>query len=161
MKSLRVEQAMTADPITVSAETSVTDVARIMVDNNIGGVPVVDDSGEILGIVTESDLVVHDSDVEFPSFVHFLTGYVFVPGSLHRFEEKFRRAVANTAGQVMTEDPMTVEADDPVENVATIMSKKKMKRFPVMREGELVGIITMADIVRLISEDIPVESPDY
>ncbi|MBU4175810.1 MAG: CBS domain-containing protein [Actinobacteria bacterium] len=161
MKSLQVEQAMTADPITVSAETSVTDVARIMVDNGIGGVPVVDDSGEILGIVTESDLIVHDSDVEFPSFVHFLTGYVFVPGSLHRFEEKFRRAVANTAGQVMTEDPMTVEADDPVEDVATIMSKKKMKRFPVMREGKLVGIITMADIVRLISEDIPVESPDY
>ena len=63
MNSLRVEKAMTADPITVSAETSVTDVARIMVDNNIGGVPVIGESGEVLGIVTESDLIVHDSDV--------------------------------------------------------------------------------------------------
>ncbi|MBU4489768.1 MAG: CBS domain-containing protein [Actinobacteria bacterium] len=160
MKSLRVEQAMTADPITVSPETSVTDVARIMVDKGIGGVPVVGESGELLGIVTESDLIVHDSDVEFPSFVHFLTGYVFVPGSLHRFEEKFRRAVANTAGEVMTAEPLTVEVTDPVEDVATTMSNKKMKRFPVMREGKLVGIITMADIVRLISEDIPVESSD-
>lgn len=160
MKSLLVERAMTPDPITVSPQMSVNDVARTMVDKGIGGVPVVDESGELQGIVTESDLIVHDSDIEFPSFVHFLTGYVFVPGSLHRFDEKFRRAVANTAGEVMTKEPLTVDASDPVEDVATIMSKKKMKRFPVMRDGELVGIITMADIVRLISEDIPVESSE-
>lgn len=154
---LKISQAMTEDPVTVSPDTPITEVAKRMIDRSIGGVPVVTDDGELLGIVTESDLIVQDTDVQFPSFVHFLDGYVFVPGSLHRFEEKFKKAVGATAGDVMTEGVLTVDADDPVEEVAGLMSKKRMKRFPVMKDGRLAGIITMADIVRLISEDIPVE----
>lgn len=157
MKTLTVSDAMTTDPVTVTPETPVTDVARVMIDRGIGGVPVVDESGDLLGIVTESDLVVQDSDVKFPSFVHFLDGYVFVPGSLHRFEEKFRKAVAATAGDLMTEDVETVGPGDPVEDVATLMTKNKLKRFPVIEGGRLVGIITMADIVKLISKDVHVE----
>jgi len=160
MKEVLVEQAMTPDPVTVGPQTSVTDVAKIMVARSIGGLPVVDESGELIGIVTESDLVVQDSDVKFPSFVSFLSGYVFVPGSLHKFDEKFKKAVASTAGDVMTEDVITVDASDTAEHVATLMTKKKMKRFPVIKEGKLVGILTMADIIKLISKDIPVEGTD-
>lgn len=160
MREVLVEQAMTRDPITVGPDTSVTDVAKIMVDNGIGGIPVVSDEGDLLGIVTESDLVVQDSDVEFPSFVSFLSGYVFVPGSLHKFEEKFRKAVAATASEVMTEHVITIDVGDTAEHAATLMSRKKMKRFPVLEDGRLVGMLTMADIVRLISRDIPVEGTE-
>jgi CBS domain-containing protein len=160
MKEILVEQAMTPDPVTVSPDTSVTDVAKIMVKRNIGGLPVVSADGDIVGIVTESDLVVQDSDVKFPSFVSFLSGYVFVPGSLHKFDEKFRKAVAATAGEVMTENVITVDASDTAEHAATLMTRKKLKRFPVIRDGSLVGILTMADIVRLISRDIPVEGTE-
>jgi CBS domain-containing protein len=160
MREVLVEQAMTPDPITVTPDVSVTDVAKIMVENNVGGLPVVSDDGELIGIVTESDLIVQDSDVKFPSYVSFLSGYVFVPGSLHRFEEKFRKAVAQTAGDVMTGHVITLEASETAEHAATLMSRKKMKRFPVMKDGALVGILTMADIVRLISRDIPVEGTE-
>ncbi|MCJ7653648.1 MAG: CBS domain-containing protein [Actinobacteria bacterium] len=160
MEKPRVKDAMTQEPITVLPETQVTEVARIMIDKGIGGVPVVNSEGDLLGIVTESDLIVQDSDVKFPSYVHFLDGYVFVPGSLHRFEEKFRKAVAATAGDLMTEDVITVDADDPVEDVATLMSKKKLTRFPVISQGQVVGIITMADVVRLISKDVPIEGTE-
>ena len=157
MKEIKVRDAMTADPIKVLPETPVTDVARVMIDNGIGGVPVVNSEGDLLGIITESDLIVQDTDVKFPSFVHFLDGYVFVPGSVHRFEEKFRKALAATAEDLMTEDVITVDVEDSAEDTATLMLKKKLKRFPVMSEGQLVGIITMRDIVKLISKDIPVE----
>jgi CBS domain-containing protein len=157
MHTVKVSEAMTPDPITVKPEMEVTEVAGIMVANNIGGMPVLDDDGILIGIVTESDLIVQDTEVEFPSFVSFLSGYVFVPGSLHRFEEKFKKAVAATAREIMTADVITVDADDSVEDVATMMSKKKLKRFPVVKDGALVGMITMADIVKLISRDIPVE----
>jgi CBS domain-containing protein len=160
MKEILVEQAMTSDPVTVSPDTSVTDVAKIMVDRGIGGVPVVSDEGDLIGIVTESDLIVQDSDVRFPSFVSFLSGYVFVPGSLHKFDEKFRKAVAATAGDVMTEHVITVDASDSAEHAATLMTHKKLKRFPVIKDGSLVGMLTMADIVRLISKDIPVEGTE-
>lgn len=160
MNRPKVQQAMTPDPITVLPGTPVTEVARMMVESGIGGLPVVNEAGDLLGIVTESDLIVQDTDVKFPSFVHFLDGYVFVPGSLHRFEGKFRKAVAATAGEIMTGDVTTVDADDSVEDVATLMTRKKMKRFPVMKGGKLVGMITMADIVRLISRDIPVEGTE-
>jgi len=160
MREVLVEQAMTPDPITVTPDVSVTDVAKIMVENNVGGLPVVSEDGELIGIVTESDLIVQDSDVKFPSYVSFLSGYVFVPGSLHRFEEKFRKAVAQTAGDVMTGHVITLEASETAEHAATLMSRKKMKRFPVMKDGALVGILTMADIVRLISRDIPVEGTE-
>jgi CBS domain-containing protein len=123
-------------------------------------VPVVNSDGDLLGIITESDLIVQDTDVKFPSFVHFLDGYVFVPGSVHHFEEKFRKAVAATAEDLMTEDVITVDAEDSAEDAATLMSRKKLKRFPVISEGGLVGIITMRDIVRLISKDIPVEGTE-
>ena len=160
MKEIKVRDAMTPDPIKVLPETPVTDVARVMIDNGIGGVPVVNSEGDLLGIITESDLIVQDTDVKFPSFVHFLDGYVFVPGSIHRFEEKFRKAVAATAEDLMTVDVITVDADDSAEDAATLMSKKKLKRFPVISEGQLVGIITMRDIVKLISKDIPVEGTE-
>ncbi|MCJ7745506.1 MAG: CBS domain-containing protein [Actinobacteria bacterium] len=160
MKEIKVRDAMTPDPITVLPETPVTDVARVMIKNGIGGVPVVNKEGDLLGIITESDLIVQDTDVKFPSFVHFLDGYVFVPGSIHRFEEKFLKAVAATAEDLMTADIITVDADDPVEDTATLMSKKRLKRFPVISEGQLVGIITMRDIVKLISDDIPVEGTE-
>ena len=160
MKEIKVRDAMMPDPITVLPETPVTDVARVMIKNGIGGVPVVNKEGDLLGIITESDLIVQDTDVKFPSFVHFLDGYVFVPGSIHRFEEKFLKAVAATAEDLMTADIITVDADDPVEDTATLMSKKRLKRFPVISEGQLVGIITMRDIVKLISRDIPVEGTE-
>ena len=160
MKEIKVRDAMTPDPITVLPETPVTDVARVMIKNGIGGVPVVNKEGDLLGIITESDLIVQDTDVKFPSFVHFLDGYVFVPGSIHRFGEKFLKAVAATAEDLMTADIITVDAEDPVEDTATLMSKKRLKRFPVISEGQLVGIITMRDIVKLISKDIPVEGTE-
>ena len=160
MHRVKVREAMTPDPITIHPEMEVIQVARTMIDNGVGGLPVVDDFGKLVGIVTESDLVVQDSEVEFPRFVTFLAGYVFVPGSLHKFEEKFTKAVADTARQIMTSDVITVDAGDSVEDVATMMTKKKLKRFPVVRDGKLVGVITMADIVRLISRDIPVEGDD-
>jgi CBS domain-containing protein len=160
MKKIKVGEAMTTDPITVHPEMEVTEIAKVMIDNNIGGLPVVDHHGSLIGIVTESDLVVQDSEVNFPRFVSFLSGYVFVPGSLHRFEEKFRKAVAATARQVMTDDIVTIDADESVEDAATMMTKKKLKRFPVMKDGKLVGMITMADIVKLISRDIPVEGDE-
>ena len=160
MKKMLVEQAMTPDPVTVLPETPVTEVAKIMIENDVGGLPVVDRSGALLGIVTESDLIVQDSRVKFPRFVSFLDGYIFAPGSLQRFEEKFRKAVGATAGELMTEDVRTVEATDSVEEVATMMSEGKHKRFPVMKEGRLVGIITMKDVVRLISSGTPVEADE-
>ncbi len=160
MHRIKVSEAMTPDPITVTPDMEVADIAKVMVDNNIGGVPVVDEDGELLGIVTESDLIVQDTVVKFPSFVSFLSGYVFVPGSLHKFEDKFKKAVAATASEVMTEDVITLDVEDSAEDAATMMSKKKMKRFPVIKEGRLVGIITMADIVKLISRDVSVDGDE-
>lgn len=160
MHNIKVEQVMTGDPITINPSESVVDAAKKMIGSDIGGIPVVDDSGNLVGIVTESDLVVHDSDVKFPSYVHFLAGYVFVPGSLKKFDEKFRKAVGNTVGDVMTKEVETVDAGQSAAEVATKMSDLKMKRFPVVKDGSLVGIITMKDIIKLISKDIPVISED-
>lgn len=157
MREVKVSEAMTPDPITVRPDTSVSDLADLMIEANVGGLPVVDSDGDLVGIVTESDLVVQDSEVRFPRFVSFLAGYVFVPGSLHRFEEKFKKAVAATAGEVMSEDVVTIDADASVEDAATLMTRRKLKRLPVMSAGRLVGILAERDIVRLISRDIPVE----
>ncbi len=157
MKTLSLSQAMTSDPVTVTPDTKVADVAKVMVEKDIGGVPVVTGEGDLVGIITDSDLIVHDEDVKFPSFVHFLDGYLFMPGSIHKFEEKFRKSVAATAGEMMTEAVETVTPTDKLEDVANTMTEKKLKRFPVVDEGRVVGMITMADIVKMISKDIPVE----
>jgi CBS domain-containing protein len=144
---------MTPDPIVVAPDLPVTDAAHIMSEKRVGALPVLDDDGKLVGLVTEGDLIMQDAKVHFPTYLHLLGGYIFYPGSTDRFESDLKKAVGATVADVMTVEPVTVSPDATVEDVATLLVGQEVSRLPVLDGDKLVGIISKSDIVRAIAAE--------
>lgn len=147
MAELTARDIMTKDPITVTRDLSVTDAARIMVEKRVGALPVLED-GKLIGLVTEGDLIMRDVKVEFPTYLHLLDGFIMYPPATARFESELKKAVGATVEDVMTSDPVIIQADTPLGDVATLMVERDVSRLPVLEGERLVGIISKSDIVR-------------
>jgi len=137
----------------VERDLTVTDAARMMVEHRIGALPVLE-GDRLVGLVTEGDLIMRDVKVEFPTYLHLLDGFIMYPPATARFESELKKAVGATVEDVMTPDPVTVQADTAVSDAATLMVERDVSRLPVLDGDRLVGIISKSDIVRsLIAED--------
>jgi CBS domain-containing protein len=150
MTDLVARDIMTADPVTVGPELTVTEAAHLMTERRVGALPVVQ-GGKMVGLVTEGDLIMQDARVHFPTYLSLLGGYVFAPGANERFESSLRKAVAATVADVMTREPITITADASVTDVATLMVERDIARVPVMDGDTVVGIVTKSDIVRSLA----------
>ena len=139
---------MDSSPETVSPDTDVESVIAILRDNELPGVPVVNEGGRLVGIVTETDLVLpdDDGDLHLPHYVNIFGGTVFIE-PLKRFESKLRKAFASTAADMMSEDPTTVSPDTTVEEAAKIIHETGHNRLPVVEHGRLVGVVTRVDVL--------------
>jgi len=150
MSDLTARDIMTADPVTVAPDLSVSEAAHLMSERHIGALPVVD-HGKMVGFVTEGDLIMQDARVHFPTYLSLLGGYVFAPGANDRFESALRKAVAASVADVMTREPVTVTADALVTDIATLMVERDIARIPVMDGDAVVGIVSKSDIVRTLA----------
>ncbi|HDS11304.1 MAG TPA: CBS domain-containing protein [Candidatus Wirthbacteria bacterium] len=147
---MKVSQIMTKDVITVSLETSVGDVARILVKYDIKGVPVINEQREVLGIITECDLILQNAKLHIPSFIQILDGVLMVGAK--KSEEELKKIVGSIAREVMTSPAIVVPPDMEIADLSTLMWEKKINPVPVVEDGHLVGIVSRADIVRLLAE---------
>ena len=148
---MKVKDIMSTSVLTVKKDTTIEEIAHILVDNDISGVPVVDDEDNILGIVTEKDLLYKDVEPHFPPVVEILGGTIFLKG-VKEYNEKLRKLVATKAEEIMTKRVVTVEEDAIVEHVAELMVEKDINRIPVVNKGKLVGIISRSDVVKYIAK---------
>ena len=143
----QVKDIMTTEVITVSTGDSVELCAKLMQENNISGIPVLNEGGRVSGIVTEGDLIRRASRVKAPGYLEILGGLIYL-GSPKKFVEELQRAMSLEAGQLMSKNLVTVAPEDTVEKAATLMVDKKISRLPVLDEsGKLVGIISRRDIM--------------
>ena len=149
-----VRQIMSPDPVTVAPDASVEDVVRLLREHELPGLPVVDADGGLLGIVTESDLVIADDegDLHLPHYVELFGGFVFLE-PLRRYESRLQKAAAATARDMMTADPVTVEADDAVRKAARLIADSGHNRLPVVEGGRLVGVITRVDVLGALAAE--------
>jgi CBS domain-containing protein len=108
------------------------------------------DGDRFVGLVTEGDLIVKDIKLEYPTYIHLLDGFIMYPPSTARFEHELKKAVAATVGDVMTADPVTIQADATVEDVASLLVDRDISRVPVLEGAGLVGIVTKSDVLRAI-----------
>jgi CBS domain-containing protein len=154
---VNVADVMTRDVLTVTPSTGVQEIARLLWGHGISGVPVVDEAGALVGIVSELDLLMRNANLHIPQYLRVLD--VMIPlGNKHEFEEELRRALGATAAEVMTDKVITVEPETDLADAATLMMDKDVNRLPVVAAGRVVGIISRADFVRLLAQDIPSES---
>jgi CBS domain-containing protein len=149
---LTVREIMTTDVVTVRPETTVGELADILTRNKISGVPVVDDRGRVLGMVSEADIILQDADLHFPYYIQFLEMVVYLQ-SVHKFEERVRKAIGSKVSEVMSDEVVAISPDATVREVATLMADRNVNRLPVTENGRLVGIVTRGDIVRAIADE--------
>ncbi len=143
-----VAEIMDTDPETVTPETPVDEVIQIMRSNELPGVPVINEVGRCVGIVTETDMVLpdEDGDLHLPHYVNIFGGTVFLE-PLKRFEDRLKKAFASTAQDMMTEDPVTVEPSTSIREAAGIIHDAGHNRLPVVEHGQLVGVVTRVDVL--------------
>ncbi len=144
-----VADIMVRDVLTVTPDLGVKEFAELLRERHIGGAPVVDDDGRLVGIVTEGDLMALDADLHFPFYIQFLDSVIYLE-SAKKFEERLKRAVAATVADIMTSNVRTVRPDDPVRKAATLMSEHRFDRVPVVDGGRVVGIVGRHDVLRVL-----------
>ena len=147
--ALTVRDIMDADPVTVSPTDDVETVVRILRNHELPGVPVVNEGGRCVGIVTEADLVLADEqgDLHIPHYIELFGGVVFLE-PLSRFEHRLNKAFAAKAADMMTADPDTVGPDASVQEAAHLIHDRGHNRLPVVDDdGRLVGVVTRVDVL--------------
>ena len=135
-----VSQLMTTDVVTVRPDTSLKDVAALLATHGISGMPVVQD-GEVLGVISEADIVYKERGPATPR--EGVLGRL-----LARHDDGHAKIEARTAGEAMTSPPVTISPRRRVSEAARVMIDKQVNRLPVVDGGQLVGIVTRADLVR-------------
>lgn len=138
---------MTRDVITVKPEAAVKELARILVKNRISGVPVVNDGGDLVGIVTEKDLIERNKKLHLPTVVTLFDAVIYLESEKH-FKAELKKMAASTVGDIMVTDVVTIGEEATVREIATLMSEKGTNVLPVVKEGKVVGIVGKADVVR-------------
>ena len=144
------KEIMTADVVFVGPDDTVEDVIKLLLDKKISGVPVVNNEKKVIGIVSEGDLIVRSQKLHVPSYIQILGGIIYLDDP-EDFREELKKSVAVKVEDVMTKEPVTVDEDTPMEEIATIMSDARINRLPVLKDEKLVGIVSRADIIRSLA----------
>ena len=143
------EDLMTKDPIVVHPETDIAEAARLLLEKNINGIPVVDEDNNLVGIICQSDLVAMQKKFPIPSVFTLLDSLVPL-GSLSRLDNEVKKIAATRVEEAMTPDPLGVARDTSLEELAQIMVEKKFHTLPVLENGKLVGVLGKADVIKTL-----------
>ena len=141
------QDIMTRDVITVTPDTDITHATKLLLENRINGMPVVDAKQRLVGIVCQSDMIAKQKRIPLPSLFTLLAGYIS-PTSAKQFEKEVQKIAATQVAQAMTIDPVTVRPETTLEEIAALMVGKKLHTLPVVDKGTLVGIIGKEDMLR-------------
>jgi CBS domain-containing protein len=144
---MKAHDVMTWGAITVEPEASVTCAVQLMLQNKISGLPVVDDNGQLVGMVTEGDFLRRGelgTQRQRPRWLEFLLG----PGKL---ATEYVRASGQKVAKIMTPEPKTITPETPLEEVVGLMERHRIKRLPVVQDGKLVGIVSRANLLHALA----------
>jgi CBS domain-containing protein len=149
-----VADIMDTDTPTVSPDDTVEAVLRTLRESELPGVPVVNNGGRCVGIITEADLVMtgEDADLHLPHYFELFGGLVFLEPLSH-FEGRLRKATGALARDLMTEDPVTIEAGADVHEAARLIARSKHNRLPVVHHGRLIGVVTRVDVLDALTRE--------
>jgi CBS domain-containing protein len=145
----KARDIMTAEVICVTPETTVTELAHLLRSKDINGVPVLDSSGKLLGIVTENDLIFQKKKVHIPTMINILDS-VFYLENPDKMEKEMLKIAGTTVEAIYSKPALTVEENASVEEIATLMTEKNIHTIPVVRQGTLVGVVGKKDIIRTL-----------
>jgi len=154
---IKAKDIMTRDVITVYLDTEIIQAAKLMLDSHLSGLPVVDKEGHLKGIICQSDLMTQQKKIPVPSFFVLLDSAISFT-SQKNIEAEVKKMAAVKVSEAMTPDPITVDPETSLEDIATLMVKHNIHTLPVLDQSRLVGIIGKEDILRTL---MPTEKKQF
>jgi CBS domain-containing protein len=157
--SMRADQIMTAQVTTIGADASIIEAVDTMLRHHVGGLPVVDAAGDLIGIISEGDFIRRAEIGTQRKRGRWLTFLVGADKAATDFVREHGRKV----GEIMTPDPVTITEDAPLDRIAQIMQSHNVKRLPVVRGNRLVGIVSRSDFLAVLADlarNVPGPSAD-
>lgn len=148
---------MTRDVRTIGQDASTREIARLLVANKISAVPVVDAAGKVVGMVSEGDLA-RAGTVKGDERRSWWLQMVAEGESLHPDFLKYILSGGKHARDLMTRDVVTVEETTPAAKIAKLLEERRIKRVPVLKDGKLVGIVSRADLLKVLTHDGDLDS---
>jgi CBS domain-containing protein len=150
-----VADIMHSEIPSVTREEDAKDAIELLAKTEFGAIPVVDSENKVVGIVSDSDLILseEESDLHLPHYLNIMGGIVFV-GSMKGFEERLNKALATNVRDLMTPDPVTATEDEDAESVAKKIASSHHNHLPVVDDdGRLAGMVTRADALAALVEE--------
>ena len=144
---LTAGDVMTRDVITVKKETTIRELAELFARHRISSAPVVDDNGEMIGIVTETDLIEQDKNLHIPTVISLFDWVIYLESD-KKFEKALKKMTGQSVGEIYSEEFVKVTPTTPVSDVADILSSRKMNAIPVLDGNKIVGIVARIDLIR-------------
>ncbi|WP_064693773.1 CBS domain-containing protein [Rhizobium aegyptiacum] len=147
---LQIRSIMTPNPTTIGPKAKIWEAANAMVNRHISGLPVVDQSGDLLGIISESDFLRRgEIHTQAP---HSLWRDFFA--SRGELAEEYAKNFGNDVGEIMSSPAVTVQPDASIETAAKLMAEKNVKRLPVVEGNQLIGIVTRFDVMAALVREL-------
>ncbi|MGL5807100.1 MAG: CBS domain-containing protein [Xenococcaceae cyanobacterium] len=149
-----VADVMTPNPIAVKPQTPLQEVIKILAEKKISGLPVIDDAGKLVGVVSETDLMWQESGVDTPPYFMFLDSVIYLQNPA-RYDKELHKALGQTVAEVMSDKPITITSDRSLKQAAHLMNDKKIGRLIVIDESgdRVIGIVTRGDIIRDMAKE--------
>src|SRR5215510_3477479 len=144
---MKAHDVMTWGAITVEPDASVSRAVRLMLQNKISGLPVVDADGQLVGMVTEGDFLRRGelgTQRQRPRWLEFLLG----PG---RLAAEYVQSSGQKVAEIMTPEPKTITPETSLDEVVRLMERHRIKRLPVVQDGKLVGIVSRANLLHALA----------
>ena len=143
----KVKDIMTKDVVTVTKETTVMELAGIFAQRHLSSLPVVDQDGVLIGIVTETDLVEQDKNLHIPTVISIFDWVIYLESD-KKFEKELKKMTGRTVGDIYSAEVVTVSPDSSIADVADLLSSKKINALPVVDGKKLAGIVSRIDLIR-------------
>jgi len=144
-----VAEIMTKELITVRKETTIRELAELFVTHRISSLPVVDDNGSLIGIVTESDLVEQSKNVHLPTVISLFDWVIYLE-SEKSLEKELQKMGGRTVGDIYQKNTASIAGSASLSEAADMMSSRHTNSLPVVDDGNLVGIVARIDIIRTL-----------
>jgi CBS domain-containing protein len=144
---LQAKDIMTREVITVTEDTAVSEIAKFLLEKRINGLPVLNDQGEVVGVVSNSDLIDQTKKLHIPTVIALFDAVIYLE-RVKKFRTDLEKMAGSTAKDICSKNPITITPETSVEDLATIMAEKHVHTLPVMQGEKLVGIVGKMDIIR-------------
>ena len=148
---ITAKEIMTPEVITVTQSTSIKELADLFIKNKVNGFPVLDENGELIGIVTEKNLIEQNKNLHIPTVIALFDAVIYLE-SEKKFEEEVKRFNATQVKDIYTSNVITVSANADIHEIASLMATKGVHSIPVVEDKKILGIIGKLDIIKGLAQ---------